>query len=170
MIFFTPPYSIHQRDNARHESFQRSKAGVVLNLRVDAVSHRILWDLYCTEHHLQNTKDSEPVVRKRARSLSSQRSSPSPPPKAQKTANAGRQPRPKAADYNDVTKAVIARGVALYRVRLATVQPYPDHATETATVREVLKEACAQTGFHVTGTPDLFKIVRAAMHRCTLIR
>lgn len=79
--------------------------------------------------------------------------------KAQKVDRSGG--RPKAADYDDLTKEVIAIAISLYRCKISTVQAFPDRSVELDFVIDAWKMACENQSVQMELTPRISKIVHS---------
>ena len=67
--------------------------------------------------------------------------------------------RPKASDFQDLTKECIAIAISVYRCLVSTTNPFPDHATETKLAGEAWAIACEDVESDQPLTPKISKLV-----------
>jgi hypothetical protein len=78
--------------------------------------------------------------------------------KAQKINN--HSGRPKASDYDDISREVILRATSHYRVLISTCEAFPDSATEIRMVKEAWTSANTDSCLPpIAISPDISKIV-----------
>jgi hypothetical protein len=95
--------------------------------------------------------DSERFKRTRSESADSLRESKIPKP------SNGR--RPKASDFEDLTKGSIQAAIAIYRCLISTTDPFPDHAIELKLARQAWEVACEDLEVDHSLTPKICKLV-----------
>ncbi|KAJ7092927.1 hypothetical protein B0H15DRAFT_165265 [Mycena belliarum] len=106
---------------------------------------------------------SSPIPKSRSPSLSAGDKRPRSPSddlrvaQAQKTGTT--TGRPKAADFDDVTREVIALAIAIYRCYLSVVHAFPDHAMEQDFLHKAWAEACRQLKIVMDITPTISKLI-----------
>ncbi|KAF8804477.1 hypothetical protein BYT27DRAFT_7225209 [Phlegmacium glaucopus] len=75
--------------------------------------------------------------------------------------------RPKAADYDDTTKALIINAISNYRSNISTVSAFPDNAREAEMLSQVWKDACVKLDIGAHITPRIAKLVNLEIdYRC----
>lgn len=69
--------------------------------------------------------------------------------------------RPKAADYDDSSKALIVSAISLYRSNLSTVSAFPDMAKEAEMLGQAWRDTCTQLEIIASITPQIAKLVKS---------
>jgi hypothetical protein len=80
-----------------------------------------------------------------------------------KVAKSSSGSRPKAADFDDVSKACIAGAISFYRCLISTCTPFPDHADEIDLCHKAWAAACEEQEVELTLRPNIAKLVRVSI-------
>ncbi|KAH9831488.1 uncharacterized protein C8Q71DRAFT_715433, partial [Rhodofomes roseus] len=67
--------------------------------------------------------------------------------------------RPRAKDYNDEVQEILALANSLFRCRLSSICPFPDHATATEWAQLAWGEACRELKARYAASPRIVKII-----------
>jgi hypothetical protein len=86
-----------------------------------------------------------------------------------KVAKSSSGSRPKAADYDDISKACIAGAISFYRCLISTRTPFPDHVEEINLCRQAWMAACEDQEVELTLRPDMAKLVSISNCRITMV-
>ena len=68
--------------------------------------------------------------------------------------------RPKAQDWEVEVQEVIFSAIQFYRVKLCTINPFPDHLTEIAWAKAAWQDACDTNDIQIAHNSTLLKLVR----------
>ena len=72
--------------------------------------------------------------------------------------------RPKASDFDDLTKECLVVAIAAFRCLISTTNPFPDHSAESALGREAWVIACEELDCDLALTPRVSKLVGNQSH------
>ena len=72
--------------------------------------------------------------------------------------------RPKASDFDDLTKECLVVAIAVFRCLISTTNPFPDHSAESGLGREAWVMACEELDCDLPLTPRVFKVVSLESH------
>lgn len=67
--------------------------------------------------------------------------------------------RPKASDFQDLTKECLALAISVYRCLISTTNPFPDHTAETQLAGEAWAIACEDLETNDPLTPKISKLI-----------
>ena len=70
--------------------------------------------------------------------------------------------RPKAADYDDSTKAILLAAISYYRANLSSYCAFPDITTEASMLAEIWKATLKIHETSATLTPKIAKLVKSS--------
>ena len=90
--------------------------------------------------------------------------------KAQKVSEGGG--RPKASDYDEVSKEVILRATAIYRCLVSTRNAFPTPSEEADMIKTAWNRANEETSqpVPIALTPAIAKVVRAVLYYCNRLK
>jgi Domain of unknown function (DUF6532) len=69
--------------------------------------------------------------------------------------------RPKASDFEDLTKGSILAAISIYRCLISTTDPFPDHGMEVKLARQAWEVACEDLEVDHNLTPKICKLASA---------
>jgi hypothetical protein len=70
---------------------------------------------------------------------------------------------PKAADFDDISRACIAGAIGFYRCLFSTCTPFSDHAEEIDLCCQAWAAACEEQEVELTLHPNIAKLVHVSI-------